>query len=358
MKVLTSPCRLTIAALVVVAVFVASNGGIDRAAANSPIKIVSVAFSDPNSDHLWQSSRDLDITVTLNQATTVDSGSLVGTSSQELGDGFQCQLQDGKVADYAFYRSGNGTNQLVFRCRLVGPPRTRVFIQENSMHLVNPGPGTYLNFHPRFIRTSDTHDLSGPTVTSINTNQAPSDGLWAGGDRVDVNVTFSENVNVTTRNNNPYIIVIEKTTNGSQAHQYRYRTGSGTRTITFSRTLPSDIIPRHSIFLVADRFRHGNGYIVASANKALADLSHAGGTIGGVFTPWCIEQGGISPRAETTRRIVLRQGHRFQRRTERHASERRIKGRQSHQRRPRQSRIHQRRRPERMEDHHHARRNG
>ena len=284
MKVLTSPCRLTIAALVVVAIFVASNGGIDRVAADSPIKIVSVAFSDPNSDHLWQSSRDLDITVTLNQATTVDSGSLVGTSSQELGDGFQCQLQDGKVADYAFYRSGNGTNQLVFRCRLVGPPRTRVFIQENSMHLVNPRPGTYLNFHPRFIRTSDTHDLSGPTVTSINTNQAPSDGLWAGGDRVDVNVTFSENVNVTTRNNNPYIIVIEKTTNGSQAHQYRYRTGSGTRTITFSRTLPSDIIPRHSIFLVADRFRHGNGYIVASANKALADLSHDGGTIGGVFT--------------------------------------------------------------------------
>ncbi len=278
--------RLTIAALVAVTVLVASttSGAGVPVHANPPIKIVSVAFSNPNSDHIWQSSRDLDITVTLNQTTTVDSGSLVGTSSQELGDGFDCRQSDGYRTNYAFYRSGNGTNQLVFRCRLLGPPRTRVFIQENSMHLVNPRPGSYLNFHPRYIRTSDTHGLSGPTVTSINTNQAPSDGLWAGGDRVDVNVTFSENVNVTTRNNNPYIIVIEKTTNGSQAHQYRYRSGSGTRTITFSRTLPSNIIPRHSIFLVADRFRHGNGYIVASANKALADLSHDGGTIGGVFT--------------------------------------------------------------------------
>ena len=40
----------------------------------------------------------------------------------------------------------------------------------------------------------------------------------------------------------------------------------------------------HSIVLVANRFIHGNGYIVANANKALADLSHEGGTIGGVFT--------------------------------------------------------------------------
>ena len=174
MKVLTSPCRLTIAALVVVAIFVASNGGTDRAAADSPIKIVSVAFSDPNSDHIWQHGDNLDITVTLNQAVTVDggeNGSHVGTDSQELGESVDCQSHS-RITNYALYHSGSGTTELVFRCNLVGPPRTRVFIQENGMHLKNPNPDRYLNFHPRYVRTSDSHGLAGPTVTSINTNQA------------------------------------------------------------------------------------------------------------------------------------------------------------------------------------------
>ena len=222
--------RLTIAALVVVTIFVASNGGADRLAADSPIKIVSVAFSDPNSDHIWQHGDNLDITVTLNQSVTVtggEGGSLVGTSSEELDDEFYCQSGIYRT-NYALYHSGSGTTELVFRCNLVGPPRTRVFVQENGIHLEDANPARYLNFHPRYVRTSDSHGLAGPTVTSISTNTPPSDGLWAGGDRVDVNVTFSEPVKVVTRNNNPYIIVIEKTPNGSQAHHYRYRAGSGT----------------------------------------------------------------------------------------------------------------------------------
>ena len=302
--------RLAVVALVAVAVFVASSTTgsdmpvqagasqdlatigqsepADRPNASDPLRIVSVAFSDPNSDHIWRGGTNLDITVTLNQEVTVgtgsevNTGSFVGTTSQALGDEFHCQSGSFRT-NYAYYHSGNGTNQLVFRCRLIGPSRTRVFIQENSMHLTNPSV-RYLNFHPRYVRTSDTHGLAGPTVTSISTNTPPSNGLWAGGDRVDVNATFSEPVKVGTRNNNPYIIVIEKTPNGSQAHHYRYRAGSGTNTLRFSRTLRSTDNPVHSIVLVANRFIHGDGYIVANANKAVADLSHAGGTIGGVFT--------------------------------------------------------------------------
>ena len=238
------------------------------------VRILNVTFSDPGSDHLWQHGDNLDITVTVDRNTTINSASSVGTWSDALGGVF-CN-HGGTTRDQAGYRSGSGSTQLKFRCNITGPPTTRVVVPANSIDLRGVDPGYYINQHPEYIRTSPTHGLAGPTITGITITAPPNGPFWKANDNVDIHVSFSENVIV----DNPSGGVPELTaarvieSRGGQADTFKYRSGSGTSTLVFRHRIHSKAGPVRAYEIPADRIRHNRGYIIAADDKALADLSH------------------------------------------------------------------------------------
>ena len=276
-KLLPITYRATIIAPLAVAVFVASTASDPDAvnANNHPIKVVSVAFSEPDADNVWHDGTNLDITVTLNQATTVDSG--LFRRDLVPGTGRRVLLPTKRIQDRPGLLPECQRHQ---RARVPLPHRrssTNPCLYPREQHAPRqPRPGSYLNTHPRYIRTSDTHAVAGPTVTGITINEATSNGFWNGGDQVDINVTFRESVSVnSSRPEKPYITVIQvMESEEADGKEFQYRTSSGTDTITFSRTVPAGAGPRRAFELLADQIRHGGVYIVATDDKALADLSH------------------------------------------------------------------------------------
>ena len=240
-------------------------------------RIVNVTFSDPNSDHLWKHGDHLDITVTVDRAVTVDSKSSVGTWSDHLGDGTLCNHPtEGGSTDQAFYRSGNGSTELIFRCTINGPPVNRVVVPANSIDLKNVSSDYYINQHPEYVRASPTHGLTAPTITGITIAPPPNGPFWTGGDHIDFHITFSENVTVHNPDSHkPYITgnrVIES--RGGNADSFIYESGSGTSTLVFRHRLNAKAGPARAYELVSDQLHHRAGYIIAEDDKALADLSH------------------------------------------------------------------------------------
>ncbi len=250
------------------------------------LRVENITFSAPNADHVWRQGTNIDITVTLNHATNANTGSIIGTWDDELKDGFRCS-RGGHSVNYATLKQNvSSSTTLVFGCQLNSPARTRVLVAANSMTLkgIN-NTNRYVNIHPRYMRDSQTHGLAGPTVTGFTTNAAPEDRLWQAGNTVQIKATFSENVTVNSSGGRPYLTAIENVPNGSQAHNYNY--ASGTATLTFSRTLPSNAHPVDYIRLLPNFFFHGSGYIVAQDDKAMADLSHTARNNALTLVPGC-----------------------------------------------------------------------
>ena len=232
-KLLPITYRATIIALLAVAVFVASTASDPDAvnANNHPIKVVSVAFSEPDADNVWHDGTNLDITVTLNQATTVDSG--LFRRDLVPGTGRRVLLPTKRIQDRPGLLPECQRHQ---RARVPLPHRrssTNPCLYPREQHAPRqPRLGSYLNIHPRYIRTSDTHAVAGPTVTGISINEATSNGFWNGGDQVDINVTFRESVSVnSSRPEKPYITVIQvMESEGADGKEFQYRPAPCLRT--------------------------------------------------------------------------------------------------------------------------------
>ena len=135
-----------------------------------------------------------------------------------------------------------------------------------------------------------TPDPMGPSVTAIALGSTPgADGIYAGGDDVDVTVTFDDSVTVDTTNGEPSL----RLTVGHLARPAVYREGSGTARLTFRYILAEGYPPRAAIFLnhhsnsglpVGDEDIDGlsieagrialNGATIQNATNDNADLAH------------------------------------------------------------------------------------
>ena len=89
-------------------------------------------------------------------------------------------------------------------------------------------------------------DPMGPSVTGIALGSTPgSDGIYAGGDDVDVTVTFDDSVTVDTTDGEPSLRLMV----GHLARRAVYEGGSGTATLTFRYTVAEGYPPLAAIFL-------------------------------------------------------------------------------------------------------------
>ncbi len=89
-------------------------------------------------------------------------------------------------------------------------------------------------------------DPMGPSVTGIALGSTPgSDGIYAGGDDVDVTVTFDDSVTVDTTGGEPSLRLMV----GHLARRAVYEGGSGTATLTFRYTVAEGYPARAAIFL-------------------------------------------------------------------------------------------------------------
>ncbi len=133
-------------------------------------------------------------------------------------------------------------------------------------------------------------DPMGPSVTSIALGSTPGpNGIYAGGDDVDVTVTFDDSVTVDTTNGEPSLRLMV----GHLARRAVYREGSGTATLTFRYTVAEGYPPLVAILLnnhgsselaVGDEDVDGvgieagrialNGATIRNATNNNADLAH------------------------------------------------------------------------------------
>ena len=134
-------------------------------------------------------------------------------------------------------------------------------------------------------------DPLGPSVTGVALGSTPgSDGIYAGGDDVDVTVTFDDSVTVDATNGKPSL----RLTVGHLARRAAYEEGSGTATLTFRYTVAEGFPPLAAICLnnhsnrelaVGDEDVDGlsieagrialNGATIRNATNNNADLAHA-----------------------------------------------------------------------------------
>ena len=134
-------------------------------------------------------------------------------------------------------------------------------------------------------------DPIGPSVTGIALGSTSGpDGIYAGGDDVDVTVTFDDSVTVNTTNGEPSLRLMV----GHLARRAVYEEGSGTAMLTFRYTVAEGYPPLAAIFLnhhsnrglaVGDEDVDGlsieagrislNGATIRNATNNNADLAHA-----------------------------------------------------------------------------------
>ena len=133
-------------------------------------------------------------------------------------------------------------------------------------------------------------DPLGPSVTGMAIGSTPgSDGIYAGGDDIDVTVTFDDNVTVDTTSGRPSLRLMV----GHLARHAVYKEGSGTATLTFRHTVAEGYPPLAAVFLnnhsnrsltVGDEDADGlsvgagrialNGGTIRDATDNDADLAH------------------------------------------------------------------------------------
>ena len=199
-------------------------------------------------------------------------------------------------AQLADYVGGGGTDRLLFRCRHEGEATTRVAVERNSVTVHGSPVGATADYdvvrqsNPEATRTSSIHGMAGPTVSGLSMNDPGGDGLWEGGTRIELKVTFSEAVNVIATGGTPYARVNQLfgSGDGAQPVDLPYERVEGGDTVVFAGTAAGLAgRTRFAYEVRADTLRSNRGVIVSAATGAIADLSHRAHASASALVPPC-----------------------------------------------------------------------
>ena len=94
------------------------------------IRVLDLEFSDPGPDNLYTHGEELRITATLSEPANVP-GTLINLPPHFCGQ--------------AGIREGNGTDRIVFGCKIKGGPHTRVYVEANRVRPGSDGDGPRLS---------------------------------------------------------------------------------------------------------------------------------------------------------------------------------------------------------------------
>ena len=235
------------------------------------LRVVDIEFSDPGPDNLYTENENLDITVVLNRAVTLDTAKSVIVPLR----GVFCQINIG--SQVARYHSGSGTARITFRCTIrstpgMGGASTWVRVPRDAVHLTVAGSETY-RINPSFEQRTSVHGVAGSRITDVTIGSPGPDGLWTAGETLEVTYTFSEPV--TLHGSSPQAQILELQTDGGRLQQ-RLTTvqhAAGSSTIVFSTRMTNTTGRAYEVgqnSLVLGR----NGYIVSAQTGALANLTH------------------------------------------------------------------------------------
>ena len=236
-----------------------------------PLRVLDIEFSDPGPDNLYTENENLDITVVLNRAATLDTAKSVIVPLR----GVFCQVNVG--SQVARYHSGSGTARITFRCRIrstrgTGGASTWVRVPRDAVHLAVAGSETY-RINPSFEQRTSVHGVAGPRITDVTIGSPGPDGLWTAGESLEITYTFSEPV--TLHSDSPQAQIWKLQTVGRRLQQRLtdVQHAAGSSTIVFSRRISKTTGRAYEVgqnSLVLGR----NGYIVSAQTGALANLTH------------------------------------------------------------------------------------
>ena len=254
-------------------------------------RATGVAISGPGDDNLWTENEAIEVTVTLSQAVRVsaapDRTRLFCLTDRDDPD---------RHPRLAHYVGGSGTDRLTFRCRHRGEATTRVAVERDSLTVHGSLAGAGHDYdvvresNPAATRTGKLHGMAGPTIASLAMNDPGSDGVWEGGSRVEIKVTFSEAVDVITTGGTPYARVRQVFGAGGspQFVDLPYERVEGGDTVVFARTAAGLAGRTRLAYEVdADALASNRGVIVGAATGAVADLSHAALAGAAALVPPC-----------------------------------------------------------------------
>ena len=132
-------------------------------------RILNMELAGPGGDELYTDGEDLRITATLSEPAHID-GTVINLPPH--------------FCDAAGVKEGNGTDRIVFGCRIRGGPHTRVHVEADSVRPGSGGDGPRLSdAHPAVERMTAVHGVTGPGITDVRVNSPGSDGLWTPGER-------------------------------------------------------------------------------------------------------------------------------------------------------------------------------
>ena len=251
--------------------------------ANQPIRVRDIEFSDPGPDNLYTHGENLEITVTFGEPLNIPDAVLQFPN-------YVCEVDERPKADV---KRGNGTNRIVFGCKIAGGPYTRVYLEANRLRPGSGGDGARVfELHPAVEKTTAVHGLVGPGITGVSVGSPGSDGLWTDGETLEVRYAFSGPVTVATGSGTPRVwvrhIFIDPADRSFERADFR-RVENG-NTLVFSSTVRGR--PREAFKVAQNSMRNNGGVIVGTGDGALADLSHAADGLGppcGTFPDelWC-----------------------------------------------------------------------
>ena len=163
-------------------------------------RVTDMEISGPGPDELYTHGERLRITATFTEPVNISSA-IVHVDPPGV-------CHRGNKIDVAWLPSedsGNGTNQVHFDCNIHNGPYTRVAVMQNSLQPGNADVRKRVSSaHPAVERTTAVHGLTGPQITAIEANAAPTNGTWAAGDTIEISYTFSAPVTVATDGGTPY----------------------------------------------------------------------------------------------------------------------------------------------------------
>ncbi|AUM11349.1 Ig-like domain-containing protein [Ketobacter alkanivorans] len=202
---------------------------------------------------------DAGLTLTFNEAVTVNSGDL---RIRQLSDDTLIETIDvtsGQV-------TGSGSAVISVARSAVLDPVTAYYVEidsgafrnANSVAFTGISDNSTWNFTTKFVTT--------PTVTNVTSSTA--NGTYRGGDQISIQVTFSELVNVTISGGKPRLRL---SLNAGDIY-VSYTSGTGTTTLTFNYTVAlgdttSDLAYASTTSLEL------NGGVIRSADYANANLT-------------------------------------------------------------------------------------
>ena len=227
------------------------------------IRVVNMELAGPGGDELYTDGEDLRITATLSEAAHID-GTVINLPPH--------------FCDAAGVKEGNGTDRIVFGCRIRGGPHTRVHVEADSVRPGSGGDGPRLSdAHPAVERMTAVHGVTGPGITDVRVNSPGSDGLWTPGERVEVRYTFDAPMTVTTRSGTPVAWVQRVYESGKiygEAVPFDRIDTNDANTLVFAKTLGGReqttalAIPANSLY-------PKHGVIVGTETGAIAVFTHS-----------------------------------------------------------------------------------